>query len=312
MDILTNPKYIAAAVTLLSVAYVTIQQFRTKNKDKMGNACTTSASTTTTTTTTTSTSGKHDDNGVISPNEYRKFLLIKKEVLTSGQCPVKRFRFEIPDGRSLGLPVGQHISLRATMPNDDGELEEYRRSYTPTSSNDDLGFFELVVKIYPGGKMTNYLDSLEVGKDSIEVSGPKGTFVYTKNMYKRIGMICGGTGITPMLQVVTEILKHEDDKTDISMLFGNVTKEDIILHDMIDQLQAKHPNFRVYHVLNNPPEGWGQGVGYITEEMIKERLPPPSDDKSTQILLCGPPPMIKAMRGNLSKLGYKRHNYFTF
>lgn len=249
---------------------------------------------------------------VISPNEYRSFRLIQKEVLTSGQCPVKRFRFQIENGNCLGLPVGQHISLRATLPNDEGEMEEFRRSYTPTSSNDDMGYFELVVKIYPKGKMTMHLDSLEVGKDSIDVAGPKGTFVYKKNMYSAIGMIAGGTGITPMLQVVTEILKHEDDTTKVSLIFANVTEEDIILRDLIDQMQEKYSNFKAYLVLNNPPEGWTQGVGFITSDMIQEHLPAPSEDKSTQILLCGPPPMIKAMRGNLTTLNYQRHDFFTF
>lgn len=37
--------------------------------------------------------------------------------------------------------------------------------------------------------------------DKIGVRGPKGAFIYTPNMAKEIGMVAGGTGITPMLQV---------------------------------------------------------------------------------------------------------------
>jgi cytochrome-b5 reductase len=49
------------------------------------------------------------------------------------------------------------------------------RAYTPVSSDDDVGYFELVVKVYPTGTMTKYLDSLNLG-DSILVCGPKVSF----------------------------------------------------------------------------------------------------------------------------------------
>lgn len=52
------------------------------------------------------------------------------------------YRFAIPGNRVLGLPIGQHISVSATI---DGKLQQ--RSYTPTSSDDDKGFFDLMVKV---------------------------------------------------------------------------------------------------------------------------------------------------------------------
>jgi len=232
--------------------------------------------------------------------------LQRKEVLTQGQCPVKLFRFSLDNkSQSLGLPIGQHIWIRANI-----EGEDVKRSYTPTSTNDDLGYFDLVVKIYPKGKMSQYLDKLDIG-DAIEVAGPKGTFLYQKNKFSSIGMIAGGTGITPMLQVIKEILKYDDDTTDVTLLFGNITYQDIILKEMIDELADKHPRFKVYYVLNEPPEGWKQGVGFITKQMIQEHLPPKSDDM--QILICGPPPMTNGMTKILKEeLDFTRSHYFVF
>lgn len=74
------------------------------------------------------------------------------------------------------------------------------RSYTPVSSNSDRGHWDLIVKVYPQGKMTQYLDNMKIG-DYIEAMGPKGKFVYQKNKFKKIGMLAGGSGITPCLQV---------------------------------------------------------------------------------------------------------------
>ena len=75
------------------------------------------------------------------------------------------------------------------------------RAYTPCSSPYQKGYFELLIKSYEYGKMSCYMHSLSVG-DSLEVRGPVGRFKYTENQYKHMGMIAGGTGITPCIQVV--------------------------------------------------------------------------------------------------------------
>lgn len=69
-------------------------------------------------------------------------------------------------------------------------------------------------------------------------------------------------------------------------------------------LAAEDPDFNIYYVLNNPPQGWTGGVGFVTPEMIKEHLPAPASD--VKILLCGPPPMISAMKKATESLGYTK------
>ena len=68
-------------------------------------------------------------------------------------------------------------------------------------------------------------------------------------------MLAGGTGVTPMFQVVNAILRDPLDKTELSLIFANVTEEDILLRKDLDTLAAVHPNFSVYYVLNKPSEG---------------------------------------------------------
>jgi ferredoxin-NADP reductase len=59
---------------------------------------------------------------------------------------VLSYRFALPRGDDvLGLPIGQHIVLSATI---DGK--EVSRSYTPTSSDNDKGYFELIIKVTLG------------------------------------------------------------------------------------------------------------------------------------------------------------------
>lgn len=153
--------------------------------------------------------------------------------------------------------------------------------------------------------LSKYVDSMKIG-DEIEVRGPKGKFLYTANMCRHIGMIAGGTGITPMLQVARAILQNPNDKTKVSLVFANVNEEDILLKDILDELDKKHENFSVYYVLNNPPNGWKGGKGFVTADMIKKHCPAPAKD--IKILICGPPPMVKAMQSNCESLGYDKPN----
>jgi cytochrome-b5 reductase len=62
---------------------------------------------------------------------------------------------------------------------------------------------------------------MKVG-DKIGVRGPKGAFIYTPNMVREIGMVAGGTGITPMLQVRKELHDFFLKKRLLSKLFNNV------------------------------------------------------------------------------------------
>lgn len=101
------------------------------------------------------------------------------------------------------------------------------------------------------------------------MKGPKGHFVYTPNMVRAFGMIAGGTGITPMLQIIKAILRNPEDKTQVDLIFANVNVEDTLLQEDLDELVAVHDNFRVHYVLNNPPENWTGGVGFVTADMIK-------------------------------------------
>jgi NAD(P)H-flavin reductase len=56
------------------------------------------------------------------------------------------------------------------------------------------------VQTYPSGNISKLFGELKIG-DSMAVRGPKGNFNYSANISRAIGMIAGGTGITPMLQV---------------------------------------------------------------------------------------------------------------
>merc|ERR1712106_709683 len=110
----------------------------------------------------------------------------------------------------------------------------------------DLGKVELVLKAYKGGvnenfvdggKMSQYMAAVAEG-ECITVSGPWGMHEYlgrgvfksgSKQLTcKKLGMIAGGTGITPMLQIAATILDDPSDTTEVSVLYANQTEDDIL------------------------------------------------------------------------------------
>jgi len=270
---------------------------------------------------------------------------------------VRRFRLQLPSANMvLGLPPGKHIQVFG--PNPAGEVagqwngredkeagdDEIMRKYTPTTSDfDAVGHVDLVLKIYnrrgfpgavdrfpDGGKMSQYLETLQIG-DEVTIKGPVGLHEYLgKGVFKdgretlkakNIGMIAGGTGVTPMLQIVKAVLDNPADKSNVWLLFANQTERDILVRDYLEEYMRKFPGrMKLWYTLDRPPPLWiegtmkdgiGRSAGFINEEMIKDALPPPSSD--TVILCCGPPPMIDyACKPNLQKAGHPKERVIVF
>ena len=114
-----------------------------------------------------------------------------------------------------------------------------------------------------------------------------------------------------MYQVAREILRNRNDTTQISMIFANVSVDDILIKEEIDKLAELHPTrFTVHYVLDRAPEKWEGSVGYITPEIIAAHCPPPSPD--SMLLLCGPLPMTKSTENHIKEIGYAKEQYFCF
>lgn len=154
------------------------------------------------------------------------------------------------------------------------------RSYTPVSSDDDYGYVDLVVKVYfknvhprfpDGGKMSQYLEGLKIG-DTITIRGPAGRLTYLDGgkfsikklrnepaqivKATKVNMIAGGTGITPMLQLVRHILKQKNDGTQLRLLFANQTEKDILVRKELEEAADKNPEqFKLWYTLDSPPTG---------------------------------------------------------
>ena len=133
------------------------------------------------------------------------------------------------------------------------------------------------------------------------MSGPNAGGHWVDGMAKKVGFVAGGTGITPMISIIRWILAQSLG-VELFLVFGNKTEADIIFRDEWEGNVREHATFHCYLVLEQPPAGWTQGTGRITEEILRRQLPPPGPD--TVIFLCGPPLMVDALETTLKGIGY--------
>lgn len=258
----------------------------------------------------------------------------------------KRFRLSLGAPRTiLGLPVGKQIMLFAPNadsalktgtwngePDPDKQRAEIDRRYTPITCNETPGYVDLVVKVYrpgtvkmpdgkqmtwvDGGKMGLYMHSRKVG-DFVEMMGPTGVNEYLgRGIFKlpsrtvsvrHVGMLAGGTGLTPMLQIVQSALRDKSDRCNFYLIYANKTEDDILCRDTLEELaSSSRGRFKVQFTLNFPKAKWPHKQGFITKEMIQLFIPSPSSE--TLILTCGPPRMVETCRQHLDQLRYAKTN----
>ena len=232
-------------------------------------------------------------NIILKPDEIVELKLIEKVEVTHD---TNRYRFGFPNEDDvLGLPTGKHIAL--TFEDEYGE--PVSRSYTPVSSDVDKGFVDFVIKVYrsnvhpdfpEGGVMSQKIDKLEIG-DSFSFRGPNGRLEYMgdgvfnikqlksqggeiiEKKVKNVGMIAGGTGITPMIQIIRAVLRNENDPTKLSLLFANKEERDIILRDKLENPDRDFSDrFEVHYTLDKAENGWSGFTGFIDEEMIRNTM----------------------------------------
>lgn len=254
----------------------------------------------------------------VIPTEFIPLPLIKVTRVSHNSAV---FEFGLKEGQSLDLPVCACILAKAPH-FDDPEADPVVRPYTPITSNKVLGKFALLVKRYDQGQMSRHLhDKMKVG-DSLEFKhisfNIKVQYPFQK---KSLTMIGGGTGITPLYQALQKIMENPEDKTEVTLLLGNNTPDDILMRKELDEAVAQSEGrVKVVHVISNSKD-WEGETGYINLELISRYAPPPSDD--TLVMVCGPPPMYASICGPrdektveegtaLQALGYNETNVFKF
>ncbi|KAK3687591.1 ferredoxin reductase-like protein [Podospora appendiculata] len=259
------------------------------------------------------------DKPIFSSFGFRSLRLHSTELINHN---TKRLRFELPDpNQPSGLSLTSAL-LTVSFPN--GRWLPVLRPYTPTNDLNEPGFVELMVKLYPGGKQSSHIHSLKPG-DTLTFA-PIKELAWTPNKHQHVALIAGGAGITPMYQLLHGILNNPEDQTRVTLVWGVNSDEDIFLGDEFSALEKKFPGrFKAVYVVSSPDARSPHTKGYVTRQVLEKAGLSASLEKNldTKVLVCGPPPMEKALKGTksfvggakggvLAELGYTPDQIYSF
>ncbi|KAH7208542.1 hypothetical protein DER44DRAFT_862855 [Fusarium oxysporum] len=208
----------------------------------------------------------------------------------------KRLRFKLPEPDQVsGLTVASAIFAKYEAPEDKRPI---LRPYTPIEE-DEEGFLNLLVKKYPGGLMSAHIHNLVPGQH-LDIMGPLPKYSWNENKHEHIALIGGGTGINPLYQLARAIFSNPNERTKVTLILGNVTEEDILLKEKLDQLEKTYPErFRAFYVLSQPSKEWTGGKGRISKDLLQTTLPDPKSE-NIKLFVCGPPGLMKAISGDMA------------
>lgn len=245
--------------------------------------------------------------GAVQQDKWKDFEIVKiKEISPNCFC----YTFKLQEGQSLGLKIGQHVIVKQKK-----NERNVIRQYTPISDISERGSFDVFIKIYPNGKITQLIKNWKVG-DNIPWRGPFGNFSYKTNSYKRVLMLAAGTGIAPMYQIIKAIVDNDQDETFIKLFYSSKSISNILLREELLTL-CQFWNFTMTHYLseedNSQMKKYNETVLFrkLTKDDIKnELLQAPVE--STLVLVCGTRSFDKDMVNAAKDAQVPNKNIFKF
>jgi ferredoxin-NADP reductase len=228
------------------------------------------------------------------PNSWKGYLLVGRIFQETPQ--VKTFRLVDPNGGKLPFSYlpGQFLTFSVTP-----HGQQLKRSYTISSSPTMRDYCEVTVRHEPMGIVSSYLSELVHEGELLHVTAPSGKFTFIGDDAKSIVLIAGGVGVTPMMSII-RYLTDRSWPGDIYLIYGCKTDTDVIFREEMEHLIRRFPNLHVTIVAGSTKDpNWPYATGRISEEILARSVP---DIQTRHIHLCGPKPMMDAVKDMLEHL----------
>ena len=202
---------------------------------------------------------------------------------------------EIRNRAELAFLPGQYVNI--AVPG-----TEVTRSYSFSNAphEERLTF---LVKLTPGGAMSSYLDERAAVGDEITFTGPHGSF-FLRETDRPVLLLAGGTGLAPILSMLRK-LQHEGSDRTAHLVYGVSTDEDLVAVEQIERAAADLVNLTWDHCVSDPDSS-ARNKGYVMSLIGPEHL----HGGDVAIYLCGPPPMVEAVRTHVSDAGLEPTGFY--
>jgi propane monooxygenase reductase component len=180
------------------------------------------------------------------------------------------------------------------------------------TSSRETSQLEFVIKIYPDGLFSHYLDTQLAAGDRLHVTGPFGVFTLREGEDNLI-FVGGGAGMAPILSLLRSMAERGITRK-ATYYYGARGRRDLCFEDELRALERTLPGFRYVPALSEPAavDDWGGETGLITDVVKRHE----ASLKGAHAYVCGPPPMVEAALPLLASLGVEEkriyYDKFTF
>ena len=198
---------------------------------------------------------------------------------------IKSFRFERPEDLKYLPGQFSYFYIPKEM---DGELfHHFSFSSSPTEP-----FIEFTTHIRES-EYKKRLNQLPIGT-TIRISTILGKFSSTSK-FNKVVFICAGIGITAARSNIKWVIDTQT-KIDIVLLYGNRNLNNIAFKNELEAIKVN--NFKMFHILSQPDEGWKGWRGRINEQFILSSVP---DWEERRWFISGPPAMVDTIEKILTE-----------
>lgn len=196
---------------------------------------------------------------------------------------------------ALGFLPGQYVNLGVP-----GTDQTRAYSFSSLPGETDVSF---LIRNVPNGLMSTYLTSEAKPGDTMSVTGPIGSF-YLRAVERPVLLLAGGTGLAPLLSMLKQ-LKKEPTEHPVFLLYGVTGTADLVKLDELSALASELENVNFATVLVDKESGH-ERIGFVTQHMDAV----PFEIESADVYLCGPPPMVDAVRNYFSESGTQPNAFY--
>lgn len=206
------------------------------------------------------------------------------------------FSAALENRSALRFLPGQYVNVQVP-----GSTQTRSYSFSSGPSANEVSF---LIRNVPQGLMSSYLREQAKPGDAITFRGPMGSF-YLRPIERPLLFLAGGTGLAPFLSMLDKIAEEGDITQPIQLIFGVTHDEDRVELARLEDYSRRLPNFS-YLCTVASPESASPHKGYVTQHITASQL----NGGDVDIYLCGPPPMVEAVRDWLAAEGVKPRNFY--
>ncbi|WP_421842201.1 benzoate 1,2-dioxygenase electron transfer component BenC [Marinobacter algicola] len=183
---------------------------------------------------------------------------------------------------------GQYIKIGVP-----GTAESRSYSFSSRSGQQSASF---LVRNIEGGLMSRYLTQACQAGQALTLTGPVGSF-YLREIQRPVLFLAGGTGLAPFLAMLATLAQTGCDYP-LHMVYGVNRDSDLVKLDALDEYAARIDNFTYTTCVVDEASNHTR-KGYVTHHLSDAVL----NQGDLDVYLCGPPPMVEAVRAYFSERG---------